>query len=84
MYANGQTGTGWANTEFRSYTFDPASGDAASIIETGESRTRRRGTEKPLGESEQRNLKRTAAKDVQDTGYLKQDPSTAARVSAKV
>ena len=52
-------GTGWANTEFRTYTFDPASGDQASLIETVKSRTMRKGTEKPLTDAERRNLTQT-------------------------
>lgn len=58
-------GTGWANTEYRTYTFDPASGSRASLVETQESITRRRGLEKPLGEAEQRNLPRTATVDAE-------------------
>ncbi|KAF2092343.1 phosphoglycerate mutase-like protein [Saccharata proteae CBS 121410] len=58
--ANEALGTGWANTEYRSYTFKPDTGDQASVVETEESRERRRGTEKPLTADEQRNLERTA------------------------
>ncbi|KAL9060637.1 MAG: hypothetical protein Q9162_000588 [Coniocarpon cinnabarinum] len=60
-------GTGWMNTEFRTYNFDPKSGQNASLVETEDSRLRRRGTEKPLSEAEQRNLARTTGKLV---GYL--------------
>jgi len=76
MMNNRHAGTGWANTEFRSYTFDPStcggSGNGnASLVETPESLKRRAGTEKPLGKEEQKNLQRTAglqkAKDVQAT-----------------
>lgn len=63
------TGTGWANTEFRSYTFDPSSGDEASLVETAESRMRRKGTEKPLSEAEQRNLKISTQSGWEKDGY---------------
>lgn len=65
------SGTGWANTEFRTYTFDPSATESASLIETAESRTRRRGTEKPLSEAEQRNLRRTAEAGWQSAGFTK-------------
>ncbi|KAI9718473.1 MAG: hypothetical protein M1828_006718 [Chrysothrix sp. TS-e1954] len=74
-------GTGWANTEFRTYTFDATTIDSASVTETDESLTRRRGIEKPLSEAEQRNLKRTATVDLQHDEGLK--PSSMMAVSAK-
>ena len=40
------------NTEFRSYQFAESDDENASVIETAESRERRRGTEKPLTEME--------------------------------
>lgn len=48
-------GTGWDNTEWRSYEFVNPDGDdeEASIRETEESWRRRRGGAKPLGETEQ-------------------------------
>lgn len=48
-------GTGWENTEWRSYEFVEPTGndDEASIRETEESWRRRRGSAKPLGETEQ-------------------------------
>lgn len=48
-------GTGWENTEWRSYEFIEPTGndDEASIRETEESWRRRRGSAKPLGETEQ-------------------------------
>jgi broad specificity phosphatase PhoE len=51
-------GTGWANTEVRSYEFaDPSGEDAgASLVETEESKARRAGTEKPLTVAEEKNL----------------------------
>jgi broad specificity phosphatase PhoE len=56
------TGTGWANTEFRSYSFVNADGqDAdASLIETKESWEMRKGSEKPLTADEQRELRASA------------------------
>jgi broad specificity phosphatase PhoE len=52
-------GTGWANTEFRSYEFVDVNGgdERASVVETGESRERRKGTEKTLSADEKRELK---------------------------
>ncbi|KAI9851354.1 MAG: hypothetical protein M1838_003910 [Thelocarpon superellum] len=49
-------GTGWANTEFRSYTFKPTTGDEdnASMTETKESLARRKGSETPLNATERR------------------------------
>ncbi len=79
-----RAGTGWANTEVRSYIFDPVSGDNASLVETEESRRRRRGLEKPLGEAEQRNLKRTATLDSEKSEYVKQLEQDSVRVHAKV
>ena len=79
------SGTGWANAEFRTYTFDPASGDTAAILETEESQTRRRGTEKPLSEAEARSLSRTANNDMKEKGYSKVQPeSNGIKVSSKV
>ncbi|KAF2098278.1 phosphoglycerate mutase family protein [Rhizodiscina lignyota] len=68
-------GTGWANTEYRAYTYDLKSGSNASILETSESRRRRRGDEKPLTEAEQRNLKMSATKAWEDVGYVKAEPT---------
>ena len=69
------TGTGWANTEWRSYEFADTGkeeGDAnASLKETKESRLRRLGDDKPLSEAEQRNLRASAEKDWQESGYQK-------------
>lgn len=51
-------GTGWDNTEFRSYRFvnEDASNDDDAIDETPESRQRRQGTEKPLADAEEAKL----------------------------
>lgn len=77
-------GTGWANTEYRSYTFDMTRRSTASLVETEESRTRRRGTEKPLSEAEQRNLKASADKEWEKLGYVKADHSREVKLMAKV
>lgn len=49
-------------------------------METPESRTRRRGMEKPLSEAEQRNLKSTAHGEWEKHGYV----SDAIKLQAKV
>ncbi|KAI9835870.1 MAG: hypothetical protein M1819_001768 [Sarea resinae] len=62
--SNKYEGTGWTNTEFRSYRFTAGDSDDAnaSLIETPESRELRRGTEHPLGEAEKTQLKLTREK----------------------
>lgn len=65
-------GTGWANTEWRSYEFVQPEGvaggdDRASLRELEESRSRR--GERPLSEAEQRNLRHSAEKEWQASGY---------------
>jgi len=67
-------GTGWQNTEFRSYNFRHEDDENASIVETPESRDRRRGLETPLTETEQRELRATAESKWAESGY--QSPST--------
>ena len=67
------TGTGWANTEFRTYQFKEGDEDRASLVETAKSRQLRNGTEKPPTETEQIELKRVAMKTWVDLGY--QSPS---------
>lgn len=62
-------GTGWANTEFRSYTFDI--GGDATLVETQESLKRREGTEKPLSKEEQNNLHRTTTQRWQKDGLIR-------------
>lgn len=55
------TGTGWANTEFRSYQFVVGEeGDNASFTETTESYLRRRGEETLLTDAEKLQLSSTA------------------------
>ena len=67
------TGTGWANTEWRSYEFVDREGrDAnAGLRETVMSRIRRMGDEKPLSEAEQRNLRASAEREWSESGYQK-------------
>ncbi|KAJ8062995.1 hypothetical protein OCU04_008240 [Sclerotinia nivalis] len=64
-------GTGWSNTEFRSYKFRDAhfTDPNALIEETKESRERRKGIEKPLTVEEQRNLKLAAENGWQKDGF---------------
>lgn len=63
------SGTGWQNTEFRSYQFRSATDEGASLVETSESRARRLGEETPLTESEQTQLRMVAQKSWTDSGY---------------
>lgn len=51
-------GTGWDNTEFRSYTFVEEEGDNAAIVETEASKARR--VEHPPGKTEQKELEQVA------------------------
>ncbi|EME48841.1 hypothetical protein DOTSEDRAFT_67786 [Dothistroma septosporum NZE10] len=58
-------GTGWNNTEYRSYTFSAHQPLEAHLIETPESESRRRHadeTNKDLSKEEDVNLKRTASR----------------------
>lgn len=65
-------GTGWANTEFRSYEFvDGEEGGNASFIETTESHLRRRGEEIPLTDAERLQLRETAKESWVRAGYIK-------------
>ena len=69
-------GTGWANCEFRSYAFDdstPESIDNATLIETPESRQRRKGREIPLTEAEQTNLMEAAQRTWKEAGFLQRE-----------
>lgn len=67
-------GTGWENTEWRSYEFvNPYGDDAeASIRETGASWRRRRGSAKPLTETEQQQA-RAAVIAAMRTTWLEPD-----------
>lgn len=75
------SGTGWANTEVRSFTFSDQDVAKAHLIETPASRSRRE--EKPLDKEERTNLTRTATKtndkDNGNSGY-----SQASQIQAKV
>jgi len=62
------TGTGWENTEFRSYEFVEGS-EGASLSETRESRERRRGTEKGLTVDEQRELRASREREWKECGF---------------
>ena len=65
-------GTGWENTEFRSYEFvedDGKGEDTASLRETEESRRRRHGDEKPLTRTEQMELRETTLKGWHGEGF---------------
>jgi broad specificity phosphatase PhoE len=64
------TGSGWENTEFRSYEFVEG-GEKASLRETRESRERRRGTERGLTEDEQRELRASREREWRDSGFQK-------------
>ena len=57
-----RVGTGWAHTEFRSYTFVSENDEDASVVETFKSRERRLGEEIPLTATEQMEFKRVAEK----------------------
>ncbi|KAK3075444.1 hypothetical protein LTR53_001229 [Teratosphaeriaceae sp. CCFEE 6253] len=69
-------GTGWANTEYRSYTFAPMDHESttdANLTETQESRSRRKPAgAKPLDREEQAQLRATTEKEWQDQGYVAQ------------
>ncbi|KAB8293944.1 hypothetical protein EYC80_009417 [Monilinia laxa] len=64
-------GTGWSNTEFRSYHFSaPGTSDLnAAITETHASRQRRKGTAKPLTADEQGASKLAAENKWQKDGF---------------
>ncbi|RKU49108.1 hypothetical protein DL546_006711 [Coniochaeta pulveracea] len=64
---NPSKGTGWENTEYRSYEFaDPSGQDPdATIRETSPSWRRRRGSEVPLTEQEQMELRSVEAERLQ-------------------
>ncbi len=62
------TGTGWENTEWRSYALVEGSEDA-SLRETGESMLRRRGSERGLTEDEQRELRASREREWREIGF---------------
>ena len=53
-------GTGWANTECRSYNFSGYKPEEGHLIETSESRRRRLGDDKPFDHNETTQLKRVS------------------------
>ena len=63
------TGTGWANTEFRSYQF-AGDDEEALVVETLESRERRQGSEQSLSADEQRELKDAALQEGITKGFM--------------
>jgi len=63
------TGTGWANTECRSFEFVEDDAEA-SVIETRQSRERRRGSEIPLTKDEQRELRASAESEALANGFI--------------
>jgi broad specificity phosphatase PhoE len=63
------TGTGWENTEWRSYEYVGTADERASLKETRESRLRRTGKETPLTEDEQRELRASAEREWSESGF---------------
>jgi broad specificity phosphatase PhoE len=84
---DGTVGTGWHNTEFRSFNFvgeaeaskavngEAQGDDRASIVETQESRTRRRPGSIPLTKEEQLRLRAAAEKEWSKSGYQNKEDS---------
>ncbi|KXL44553.1 hypothetical protein M433DRAFT_154956 [Acidomyces richmondensis BFW] len=70
-------GTGWANTEFRSYTLDLTTPENPRLVETPESRRRRRGQEHAYDREEQAQLKRTSTREWEKLGYVNGSGMTA-------
>lgn len=66
-------GTGWMNTEWRSYTFVEEGDEDAVLEETKESREKRRGREIPLTRDEQRELRAVAQKTWFESGFMAQE-----------
>ncbi|KAL8681778.1 MAG: hypothetical protein Q9186_002093 [Xanthomendoza sp. 1 TL-2023] len=64
-------GTGWENTEFRSYTFVSGDDENASMEETEDSRHRPGDSRKPLTKEEKTQLRETATKNWEALGYEK-------------
>lgn len=62
-------GTGWANTEVRSYGFVDGDVNNAGLKETRESRFARMGHESELGREEQRTLRDTMEREWCESGY---------------
>ncbi|CZT43250.1 uncharacterized protein RSE6_03255 [Rhynchosporium secalis] len=62
-------GTGWTNTEVRSYGFVEGDRKGAGLKETRESRIGRIGSEKELGKEEQRTLRDAMEREWSASGY---------------
>jgi len=80
------TGTGWWNCEYRVYAFDTSSTQKtadSALVETKESRLRRKGHEIPLTEAEQRNLADAATRNWVASGFLKENLQAAENSSAE-
>ena len=75
-------GTGWANTEYRSYTFDTSNPEEAHLIETSESKKRRPGEHHSLDQNEVTNLARTISQEANERA--RQDAVNAAGIHTKV
>lgn len=71
-------GTGWTNTEFRTYVQDNT--DNAGLTETEESKQQHSHTEKPLGKTEQKQLEQTVGND--QTGPAPEEINQAAAPKA--
>jgi hypothetical protein len=84
--ADTSAGTGWANTEFRTYRFKAEDGDDASLEETLASRERRRGTEEPVDETERLRLSEAKQKAAESKHRKKERrlSRVQSRVRAKV
>lgn len=61
--AHAQMGTGWENAEYRTYEFSNPEDDSTTLKETMQSRQRRSGTEKPLTQTEQMQLRHSTEKE---------------------
>lgn len=78
-------GTGWANTEFRSYDFDLSNPTEAHIIETQESRLRRKPEDnKPLDKEEHVNLNRTVTPEHREAHQQASSAKEVQGIQAKV
>lgn len=89
-----QPGTGWANTEFRSFQFSenidkecildgPIDADNATIVETAESRKRRGQTEQAPSREEQKKFYAQAIKGWEDMGLQLSEPERLASKKEK-
>lgn len=73
------TGTGWENTEYRSYEFvGESQWEKASLREIGESRERRRGSETGLTVDEQRELRASSEREWSERGFTTGEESASA------